>query len=451
LTAPTPYPRRYRRAAILSGVLIVVIVMAAAGLAQRGAGPTPTVIPTATPPIPHDLAPDAVTDRAFPSLTYGIHAFLWWNPAMRALDLDNISLMAFSHIKQRFTWENMEPLPGEWTWTEADGVVDEIERRGMDVIARLDGPPDWAVRKPAHPTDPPVDLAAWGEFCGTLAARYKGRIAGYQVWNEPNLNREWLGYPPNAAGYVTLLETCAQAIRASDPDAVIISAGLAPTGTQLPDALPDVDYLRMMYAAGASPWFDVLGLNAPGYGNPPTMSPDEAESAGFLRWMCFRHVEDMRAIMVQEGDAHKQVALLEVGWTTDPRQDSTYHWQAVTEEQQADYLVGAYQYAAEHWRPWVGLMVTIYIADLEWTPDDEEYWWAINQAGYGWGWKGRPAYFQLSWMARYIDDQYIPPRDPGAPEVTTVRPQTPREKERFYALLQFLSQFADLVGMLIRW
>jgi hypothetical protein len=427
LTTPTPYPRRYWRAAILPGVLIVVIVVGAAGLALRGDNPTPTVIPTATPPIPHDLAPDAVTDRAFPSLTYGIHAFLWWNPAMRALDLDNISLMAFSHVKQRFTWGNMEPLPGEWAWTKADGVIDEIERRGMYVIARLDGPPDWAVRKPAHPTDPPVDLAAWGEFCGTLAARYKGRIAGYQVWNEPNLNREWLGYPPNATGYVTLLQTCAQAIRASDPDAVILSAGLAPTGTQLPDAIPDVDYLRMMYAAGASPWFDVLGLNAPGYKWPPTISPDDAEADPDIgqRWMVFRHVEDMRAIMVQEGDAHKQVALLEVGWTTDPRPDSPYHWHAVTEEQQAEYLVGAYQYAAEHWRPWVGLMVTIYIADLEWTPDDEEYWWAINQAGYDWGWKGRPAYFQLSWMARYIDDQYFPPRDPGAPEVTTVRPQTP--------------------------
>ncbi len=51
---------------------------------------------------------------------------------MRALDLDNISLMAFTHVKQRFSWENMEPLRGVWAWTEADGVVDEIERRGTE-------------------------------------------------------------------------------------------------------------------------------------------------------------------------------------------------------------------------------------------------------------------------------------------------------------------------------
>lgn len=417
---------------------MVIAVVAAAGIAlaagagwlARDADPAPTAAPpTATPPIPRDLAPDAVTARAFPSLSYGIHAFLWWNETMRTLDLDNIRLMAFTHVKQRFSWQTLEPLPGEWHWDKADGVVDEVEYRGLKLIARLDGPPDWALTG-APLTDAaasPVDLDAWANFCGTLAGRYRGRIAGYQVWNEPNLRREWLDYPPNAEGYVALLQPCAEAIRAADPDAVIITAGLAPTGTWLPEAIPDIDYLRLMYDAGAAPWFDVLGLNAPGYGAPPELSPDEAEAEGRLRWMCFRHVEDMRGIMVARGDGHKQVALLEVGWTTDPIHPD-YAWHAVDEETQAAYLVGAYRYAAEHWRPWVGLMVTIYIADINWTPDDEEYWWAINQAGYDQGWKGRPAYFQLSWMERYVDDAYTPPRDPADPDAVTVDPLPPRDE-----------------------
>jgi hypothetical protein len=350
---------------------------------------------------------------------------------MRTLDLDNIRLMNFTHVKQRFSWHDVQPFADMWQWDKADGVVDEIAHRNLHVIARLDGPPTWAQIAPGDLAEPPVDLDAWATYCATLAARYRGRIAGYQVWNEPNLAREWVGQTPNAAAYVRLLAACADAIRANDPDAVIISAGLAPTGTWSPEAIPDVDYLRMMYAAGASPYFDVLGLNAPGYKWPPTVSPDEAEANPEIghRWMVFRHVEDMRAIMVAEGDARKQVALLEVGWTTDPRPDSPYHWHAVDEETQAAYLVGAYQYAAEHWRPWVGLMSAIFLADLTWTEADEEYWWAINKAGYHWDWKGRPAYYQLSWMPRYIDDQYIPPRDPGAPEVTTVDPIAPRETE----------------------
>lgn len=406
--------------AVLIGALVLTDVL-------DSASPLPAAL-SPTPVIGADFAPEAVVQRAFPSLTYGVHAFLWWNETMRTIDLDNIRLMAFTHVKQRFSWQTLEPVRGEWHWDKADGVVGEVEYRGLKLIARLDGPPEWAQRAPAGPGDPPVDVDAWAAFCGTLAERYRGRIAGYQVWNEPNLNREWLNHPPDPAGYVALLAPCAAAIRAADPDAVVISAGLAPTGTGLPDALPDLDYLRLFYAAGAAPHFDVLGVNAPGYGAPPELSPDEAEATRGHRWMCFRHVEDLRAVMVQQGDAAKQIAILELGWTTDPRPDSPYHWHAVDEQTQADYLVRAYQYAAEHWRPWVGLIVTIYIADLDWTPDDEQYWWAINQAGYDQGWKGRPAYFELSWMARYIDDTLIPARDPADPDAVTVDPLPPRDE-----------------------
>ncbi|MBN2306276.1 MAG: cellulase family glycosylhydrolase [Anaerolineae bacterium] len=418
----------------LAVILIVVFMAGLTGIglwARSDGTPGTPLPPSPTPRIPTDLAPDAVVDPPFVSLTYGIHAFLWWNESIRTFDLDNIRLMRFSHVKQRFSWQDIQPFEDEWHWDRADGVVNEVEYRGLELVARLDGPPDWAITDPGDPGIPPVNLDAWATYCGTLAARYQGRIAAYQVWNEPNLRREWLGAAPNAAGYVQLLAACSDAIRTADPNAVIISAGLAPTGTWLPDAIPDTDYLRLMYDAGASPHFDVLGLNAPGYKWPPTVSPDEAEADPEIghRWMVFRHVEDMRGIMVAAGDGHKQVALLEVGWTTDQREDSTYRWHAVTQEQQADYLEGAYRYAAEHWRPWLGLMTTIYVADLDWSEDNEEWWWAINNGGFGADWGGRPAYYALSNMARWEDDVYTPPQDPSDPDAVTVDPLPPREGE----------------------
>ena len=86
----------------------------------------------------------------------------------------------------------------------------------------------------------------------------------------------------------------------------------------------------------------------------------------------------MRAIMEANGDGHKQVAILELGWTTDTN-NPDYAWHAVTEEQQAEYLVRAYQYATENWQPWIGPIFTIYLADVEWTPEEnEQWWWAIN-------------------------------------------------------------------------
>ena len=418
MSGPTT-PRHARRTALLIAAMSVMTLAASIAIVwqiTRSDDEPPAL--TATPPIPTDLAPDAVTDPPFPSLTYGIHTFLWWDETARTFDLDMVKLMNFTHVKQRFAWLDIEPAPGDWHWEQADAVVDEVENRGLEVVARIDGAPDWAIRPLDAPDDAPIDLEAWAEYCSAVAGRYQGRIAGYQVWNEPNLRVEWYDNTPNAVGYVKLLRACSDAIRAADPDAIIISAGLAPTGGPMPDAMSDVDYLRGMYAAGAAPAFDVLGANAPGYADPPQVSPDEVAAARGHRWMAFRHVEDIRAIMVEQGDAAKQIALLEMGWTLDPRPDVVWSWHAVSEQDQAEYLVGAYRWAAEHWRPWVGLMVTIYMADIDWTEDDEQYWWAVNTPGYPPQY--RQAYFDLANMEKVCGDIVIPARDPGSPEAQQV-------------------------------
>ncbi|MCZ7667610.1 MAG: hypothetical protein M5U34_10535 [Chloroflexi bacterium] len=106
------------------------------------------------------------------------------------------------------------------------------------------------------------------------------------------------------------------------------------------------------------------------------MAADGALGNG--RWFAFRHVEDMRAIMVANGDSHKQVAILEMGWVLHQDQHPDYTWHGVTEAEQADYLVRAYQFAQANWRPWIGVTTTVYMADADWTPEaDEQWWWSI--------------------------------------------------------------------------
>ena len=98
----------------------------------------------------------------------------------------------------------------------------------------------------------------------------------------------------------------------------MISAGLAPTDQDDEYAMPDMKFFAAMYAAGAGPYFDMLGVHAPGYGSPPERSPDEAEADEFWqgRTWVFRHVEDVRDLMVAQGDGDKQIAVTEMGWTS---------------------------------------------------------------------------------------------------------------------------------------
>ncbi len=341
------------------------------------ASPPPTTPPTSVVR-PYPLPP------RMQSPEYGIQVFLWWTIDGKTADNDVrlVRDMGFGWVKQKFNWFDIELAPGEYDWQRADWIVTMVEKYGLKLLIRLDGIPPWARMDPATAeTFVPVELAAFANYCGAVAARYRGRVAAYEVWNEPNLAREWAGQPPNPVGYVALLKACYLALKAADPQAVVLSAGMAPTGTDDPAvAMPDDKFIELMYEAGAAPYFDLLGVHAPGFMNPPERSPDETEADPNLqaRWITFRRVEDLRALMIEHGDAAKQIAITEMGWTTD-RVNPGYSWFAVTEEQQADYLVRAYQFARQNWSPWIGLMSMVYITDPFWTEADEQYWWAITR------------------------------------------------------------------------
>ena len=373
------------------------------------------------PGAPDPLAAAAVTDPPFTSLTYGIQTSLWWDDGLTGWRLDLVRLMVFSHVKQSIAWANTEPHPGEYHFGRADELLDEIDGKGLRLVARLGHSPGWVRAAAGAPPDsgpvdvPPTDrhMDAWGRWCAAIANRYAGRIAAYQIWNEPNLAREWGGQEPSAAGYTRLLQVCSEAIRAADPQAIVISAGLAPTGTFSGTVRPDDLYLQEMYDAGFQQYVDVVGLHAPGYDAPPEADPDEVEAGGGQRFFTFRRVEDMRRIMVENGDAARQVAILETGWTRDIEgRDADYSWFAVDEATQADYLVRAYRYAATHWRPWLGLMTALSIADPGWDEQDEQYWWSIVLPDM----QVLKAYVDLANMEKTCGDHVVPARAPDSPE-----------------------------------
>ncbi len=418
MTATEPQPTAHSRPSLLRGTLMLSAILGLLiglllllGLSTRD---------DADP-----FAAEAVTDPPFTPLTYGIQAFLWWDGGEVGFHLDWTRMMGFSHVKQTFAWHDLEPRPGEWDFSQADRILRETDARGLRVVARLGGVPAWAHDLGAdhdHTDVPPSALDGWAGYCGTLADRYAGRIHAYQVWNEPNLSREWGGAEPDAAAYVELLAACHDAIKAADPAAIVISAGLAPTGDHNARAHRDDLYLQAMYDAGFQRYADVVGVHAPGF-DAPQVGPDDAEAMGRQRWMSFRRVEDLRQIMVSNGDAAHQMAILEVGWTTD-EQNPEYAWFAVTQDEQAQYLREAYAYAAAHWRPWVGLMSAIYLAKPTWTPDDEEWWWAITEPRLDEGYIAlRPALDALLRMPKLCGDVTVPALAPD--EVIPLEPRNP--------------------------
>jgi hypothetical protein len=353
--------------------------------------------------------PTAISPTPYPRIRvespgYGLEAYLWWKPEIATRDLGLVRDAGFSWVKQTFAWRDIEVEKGKYDWSRADDTVFLAGHFGLKLLIRLDRDPWWDRSYPdgkGIASGPPKDLRNYTNFCSVIAARYKGKVAAYQVWNEPNLAREWGGNPPDPVQYVEMLRQCYLAIKASDSAALVISAGLSPTGNGLPEAIPHTDFLQGMYKAGAAPYFDLLGVHAPGFKAAPEASPDDVASnpaLGGQRFFAFRSAEDMRAIMVQHGDSDKQVAILEFGWTTDTIHKD-YAWFAIDEATKADYMVRAYQYAKAHWQPWIGPMIALSLPQFDWTPDNEQYWWSVVDPAYPCT-ITRPAYDALKKMSK---------------------------------------------------
>lgn len=362
--------------------------------------------PTASPATDESPLPTAVMT----SPDYGMQVFLFWQEEVADRDLQLVKDAGFRWVKQEFAWREIEGThPGVFNWTNSDRVMDQIDAYELNVIARVGAQPEWAGG--AFPeVGPPDNYQDFANFLTALATHYRGRIDAYQVWNEPNLAREWGSRPPNPAEYTQLLRLAYQAIKAVDPNAYVISAGLAPTTRWDHVAMPDTVFIQGMYDAGAAPYFDLLGAHGAGYKAPPETDPQVVASDPTLnnydpspldlkRIYCFRHVEDVRQVMLANGDADKRIVLLEFGWTTDHRRDSPYYWHAVSDQQQADYLVRAYQYAQANWQPWIAVMSLIYLPDSQWGIDDEQTYWGIIYPGYP-DLRLRPAYVQLTEMPK---------------------------------------------------
>jgi hypothetical protein len=337
------------------------------------------------------------TPRAGP--VCGVHT-IWADDKALAL----IHETGCSWVVQLFNWSEIEPLPGEYFWEYPDAVARACQYYRLNLAVRLDHQPTWASSSQGHGL--PVDVDAYAAFVARVAERYQGRVQAYIIWNEPNLAQEWGGQAPDPAAYVELLELAYGAVKKSDPGALVVSAGLAPTNHMDETAMDDRIYLQGMYEAGAAEAFDILGAHPYGFAYPPLDARHAHEGLNFARLL------DLRDTMLRNGDADKPVWATEVGWTTEVM-DEEQAWLQVNEEQQAAYLTGAFERARVEW-PWLE-MIGVWNLSAGLQADDEKRGYSIVNDVYD----PRPAYLALAAMPkrRLLGQRALARPDNGAIEI----------------------------------
>jgi hypothetical protein len=239
--------------------------------------------------------------------------------------------------------EGIQPAEdGEYVWTGFDEVVENAARGRIGVLPVLFGTPSWLAESP---TDLPVDDArsrrAWAGFLHAVVGRYgpggsfwrsgpgtsvpATPIREWQVWNEPNFF--YFATPASPERYARLLTDSATAIRAQDPEARIVLAGLfgAPPADP-PRGMPAIEFLQRVYdVPAAADAFDGAALHA--YAR-------DVETLEAL-------TEAMRATMDRNGDGGKPLDITEVGWGS--QSDSEVSFEKGPEGQERE-LRDAYEY-----------------------------------------------------------------------------------------------------------
>jgi len=360
------------------------------------APPAPTPAPQAAQP----SAPAAPAPRGT-GFGYGVQAHL--DTARVATAVRD---MGFGWIKQQVRWQEIEYDRGNRGWGGLDALADTASASGVKVLFSVVAAPAWA-RGGKSGVGPPDNYQDFYNFMGAMAAHFKGRVQAYEIWNEQNLSREWEGAPLSAADYVRLLKGAYQAIKAADPNAIVVSG--APTPTGISDgvwAIDDRAYLQQMYNAGLRYYCDAVGAHPSGYANPPDVRYTGGNfdpSRGFDDHPSFffrNTMEDYYRIMAANGDGGKRIWATEFGWpTTDGMGVSAspgYEFaNDINEQQQADYLVRAYTWS----RNW-GHAGVMFLWNLNFWPaagaENEMAKYSIVRGD----WSPRPAYTALRNMPK---------------------------------------------------
>jgi hypothetical protein len=261
-----------------------------------------------------------------------------------------------------FAWDRIETSWGHYHFVPYDDLVTRDQANGLATVGILQGTPDWhadcssmaaTAGRLSEPPDaplwpqhteglvprakcPPHNLYLpwdhtdnhWGRFVRATVAHYRGSVNVWEIWNEPDLG-DWF-WTGSIEDYAQLLRVGYQAVKAEDPNATVLFAGLA--------YWADRDYYvavldRLTQLPGAAQnnyFFDVMSLHL--YSSVYTIRPVAASIQAAMR----------------DRVGPRPIWLTEAGvpmWDEVPGANDDYKLNRATAEEAASYVIQAFSQA----------------------------------------------------------------------------------------------------------
>jgi hypothetical protein len=161
-------------------------------------------------------------------------AFVAAAPADRAKALDYAHDMGVTYLRITMVWEGFRNEGFE----PYDAAIDDARKRGMSVQLTVTGNPKFTKGGHGYVGYRNPNPGRYARWIGQVARHFRGRVASYSCWNEPNLV-EYLS--PQRVGrravghiiYARLVRAAYKAVKRADPKAKVLVGEAAPSGHPL--------------------------------------------------------------------------------------------------------------------------------------------------------------------------------------------------------------------------
>lgn len=276
--------------------------------------------------------------------------------------------MGAEWIRLGVIWRDIEPSPGTFRWEGLDERLNIALDAGLRPLLLIHTTPAWVS---GFGTVGSGAAQQYAQFAAQVAERYRDQADAYEIWNEPNIDRFWEN--PSPESYAELLTATAPRLREIDPDAEVVSAGLAPA-LNIDGYSVTIDrFLRGLYELDALRDVTAVGIHPYSYPELPS---------GSSHWNTFSQLPKIQAIMHSHGDYTRSIWLTEYGAPSSGEG-------GVGTALQADMVVEALQLTDDNRSLGPIFMYTMY--DLNLGAEDRESYFGLL---YGPG-DPKPAYLEL--------------------------------------------------------
>jgi hypothetical protein len=232
--------------------------------------------------------------------------------------------------------------------------INWTHEKGLKVLLSIKG-----TREQLGQTGAQQYFPLYAEFVGKVAAMHPDAI---EVWNEENIDREWPSGQISGRTYTQMLSTAYNAIKAADPEVMVISGAPAPTGFFgggcSAAGCDDAPYLRAMANAGAAQYLDCVGIHYNEGIVPPSASSGDprGNSSHYTRYYPTM-VNTYRSFF-----PNKPLCFTELGYLSgegfNTALPDAFNWAAGTSvQEQAQWLRDVVQIAGQTSSAQIGLII----------------------------------------------------------------------------------------------